>query len=157
ARWVLPGEPIEIAGLSLPKGMLYVGTGLPAIKEWALGAEPALLDPTLPVDKRSTDFEGRLMSYWPSYSDIHPASRAAYLQWLARGGSPPEAVSGYVSLFSYGLERPLLSHNPRSDTPITEIATIRAEIERLLGIYGSNNPFRRYGSNLNGLGILLRR
>lgn len=157
ARWVLPGEPVEVAGFSLPKGMLYVGSGLPAIKEWALETEPALLDPALPVDKRSADFEGRLMSYWPSYSNIPPACRSAYLQWLAGGRSAPEAGIGYVFLFFYGLERRLLSDNAQSEIPVTEVDAIRAEIERLLAIYGSSNSFRRYASNLHGLGLLLRR
>jgi hypothetical protein len=95
ARWIPPGEPAEIAGFSLPQGMLYVGSGLRAIKEWAGDVEPALLDPRLPVGKHNPDFEGRQMSYWPSYSTIPPASRAAYLRWLA-GGRTPRALRASV-------------------------------------------------------------
>ncbi|HEX2223762.1 MAG TPA: TerB N-terminal domain-containing protein [Thermoanaerobaculia bacterium] len=157
ARWVPPGETVEVAGFSLPKGMLYVGRGLQPIKEWALDAEPALLDPTLPVDKHNADFEGRLMSYWPSYSDIPPACRSAYLQWLAGGRSAPKAGIGYVFLFFYGLERRMLFDNTQSQVPTPEIDAICAELERLLAIYGGSNSFRRYASNLHGLGLLLRR
>lgn len=157
AHWVPPGETVEVAGFSLPKGMLYVGSGLQAVKEWALDAEPALLDSSLPIDKRNADFEGRLMSYWPSYSNIPPACRSAYLQWLAGGRSAPEAGIGYVFLFFYGLERRMLFDNAQSKVPAAEIDAIRAEIERLLAIYGGSNSFRRYASNLHGLGLLLRR
>lgn len=156
-RWVPPGESVEVAGYSLPLGMLYVGRGLPAIKDWTSDAEPALLDPTLPVDKRNADVQGSLMSYWPSYSNIPPSCRSAYLQWLAGGRSAPDAGIGYVFLFFYGLERRLLYDNGRSEIPITEIDAIRAEVERLLGIYRSSNSFRRYASAFHGLGLLLRR
>lgn len=156
-RWVPPGEPVEVAGHSLPQGMLYVGRGLSAIKDWAHDAEPALLDPTLPVDKRNADVQGSLMSYWPSYSNIPPSCRSAYLQWLAGGRSAPDAGIGYVFLFFYGLERRLLHDNGRSEIPITEIDAIRAEVERLLSIYRSSNSFRRYASAFHGLSLLLRR
>lgn len=156
-RWVPPGEPIEVAGFSLPSGMLYFGSGLQPVKQWALDAEPALLDPTLPVDRRSADFDGRLMTYWPSYSTIHPTCRSAHLQWLAGGRSAPTAGIGYVFLFFYGLERRLLYDHSRSEVPTAEIDAIRAEVERLLTIYGGNNSFRRYASTLHGLGLFLRR
>ena len=137
--------------------MLYVGSGLSAAKAWGSDAEPALLDPTLPVDKRNADFQGGLMPYWPSYSNIHPSCRSAYLQWLAGGRSAPETGIGYVFLFFYGLERRMLFDNSRSEIPIAEIDAIRAEIERLLGIYRGSNSFRRYASTFHGLGLLLRR
>jgi hypothetical protein len=137
--------------------MLYVGSGLQPVKEWALDAEPALLDPSLPIDKRSADFDGRLMTYWPSYSNIPPACRSAYLQWLAGGRSAPTAGIGYVFLFFYGLERRLLFDNSRSEVSPTEADAIRAEVARLLGIYRNSNSFRRYASTFHDLGFLLRR
>lgn len=157
ARWIPPGETAEVAGFPLPNGMLYVGSSLPPVKEWALEAEPALLDPSLPIDKRSADFDGRLMTYWPSYSTIPPACRSAYLQWLAGGRNSPTAGIGYVFLFFYGLERRLLFDNTRSEVSPTEADSIRAEVARLLGIYRNSNSFRRYASTFHDLNLLLRR
>ncbi|MFP5287987.1 MAG: TerB N-terminal domain-containing protein, partial [Thermoanaerobaculia bacterium] len=137
--------------------MLYIGEGLQPVKEWALEAEPALLDPSLPIDKRSADFDGRLMTYWPSYSNIPPACRSAYLQWLAGGRSAPAAGIGYVFLFYYGLERRLLFDNSRSEVSPSEVDAIRSEVARLLGIYRNSNSFRRYASTFHDLGLLLRR
>ena len=137
--------------------MVYVGSGLPSVKEWATGVEPALIDPTLRVDARGADFEGRQMSYWPSYSAIPPTCRSAYLRWLACGRSAPEAGIGYVFLFFYGLERRVLYDNTRTEVASVEIDAIRAEVERLLGIYGSNDSFRRYASTFHGVGLMLRR
>jgi hypothetical protein len=48
------------------------------------------------------------MGYWPLYSGIDPASRAAYLHWLTGGRKAPEAYIGYVFLFFYGIERRVL-------------------------------------------------
>jgi len=157
ARWVPPGESVQVAGFSLPNGMLYVGRKLPPVKQWAREVEPALLDPTLPVDRRSIDVEGRLMTYWPSYSTINPASRTAYLSWLAGGRKAPEIAIGYVFLFFYGLERRLLFDHMQSKIPPAEIDAIQTEVARLLGIYGGSNSFRGYAARLQGLGVLLRR
>src|SRR5690606_25709251 len=80
--WVPPGESVTIQGRVLSGGMLYVGTNLPGVSAYA-GAEPALINPKLPGTHRSPDQTGTQMGYWPSYSEISPASRAAYLDWLA--------------------------------------------------------------------------
>jgi uncharacterized tellurite resistance protein B-like protein len=157
ARWVPPGQAVEVAGRALPGGMLYVGSGLPAVREWASEAEPALIDPGLPVAKQNPDLAGRQMPYWPSYAGIQPACRAGYLHWLAGGRSAPDAAIGYVFLFFYGLERRMLFDNARSDISLDESGAIQSEVERLLGIYGSNSSFRRYASTFHGLGLLFRR
>jgi tellurite resistance protein len=137
--------------------MIYVGSGLPPVKEWATGVEPALIDPKLPTDPRGADFEGRQMPYWPSYSAIPAACRSAYLRWLAGGRNAPEVGIGYVFLFLYGLERRLLYDNTRTEVPTVEVDAIRTEVVRLLGIYSSNSSFRRYASTFHGVSLMLRR
>lgn len=156
ARWVPPGESIDIAGFSIPGGMLYFGTGLEPIKDWRGPTEPALVDPGLRIQTSGADFEGKLMPYWPSYSAIPPTSRAAYLSWLAGGRSAPEAAVGFVFLFFYGIERRLLFDHAKSPISLAEREALQAEVERLLRIYGHSNSFRRYASTLHGLGLLLR-
>ncbi len=156
AKWVPPGEAVEVAGFSIPGGMLYFGTGLPPIKEWRVATEPALINPGLRVQTSGADLEGKLLSYWPSYTEIHPTSRAAYLTWLAGGRCAPDAAIGFVFLFFYGLERRLLFDHAQSPIPPAEREAIQSEVERLLQIYGHSNSFRRYASTLHGLGFLLR-
>ena len=138
-------------------GMLYVGSGLPSVKEWAAAVEPALIDPTLRVNTREADFEGRQMSYWPSYSGIPAPCRSAYLHWLAGGRCAAETYIGYVFLFFYGLERRALHESTRMDEPAPEIDAIRSDVERLLTLYGRNDSFRRYASTFHGVSLLLRR
>ena len=79
------------------------------------------------------------MHYWPCYSMIDPASRAAYLHWLASGRKDPAAAVGYVFLFFYGIERRVLVDAQTSEQARSEIDGLLAEVERLLGIYGGKS------------------
>jgi tellurite resistance protein len=110
--------------------------------------EPALIDPSLPVDQRAPDYAGTKMGYWPSYSSIPPDCRAAYQHWLLDGRRAPGAHIGYVFLYFYGLERRLLVDSQRSPAARAEHPTLVREVERLLRIYGANGSFSGYAGNL---------
>jgi hypothetical protein len=146
AAWVPAGQLVRVGGCSISGGLLYVGRKLTA----ASGGkpDPALIDPSLGVDHRAADYVGAYMGYWPSYSTIAPACRAAYLQWLANGRHAPNAYIGYVFLYFYGLERRLLIDAQRSAAARAEREMLVAEIRRLLGIYGTNGSFRSYAESL---------
>ncbi|MCW5892810.1 MAG: TerB N-terminal domain-containing protein [bacterium] len=145
ARWVQPGETVEIAERRITAGMLWIGTGLAAVNTH--GHEPALIDPSLPVDESAADVSGDGMPYSPSYAGIDPQCRAAYLAWLANGRCSSEFDVGYVFLFYYGLERRLL-HEDRAEVVGTdEVAAIREEIERLLTLY-PRGSFPSYAQGL---------
>lgn len=145
ARWVPPGESLEVAGLSLPGGMLYVGTGLRACSG---KTDPCLIDPNLSVAGHG-DYRTGDMGYWPSYADISPTARRAYLRWLAGGRKDPEADVGYVFLFFYGLERRVILDFARSPESKSEWPAIARELRRLLAVYGpKSGSFERYGSEL---------
>ncbi len=145
AYWLPAGQPVTVGGYAIPGGQVYVGRGLPAVRGgWQ--PEPALIDPGLPVNSRHPDWAGAGLSYWPSYDQIPPASRAAYLAWLAGGRREPAAPIGYVFLFFYGLERRLLADAAQSTAARAEAATVTAEVGRLLSIYGHNRSFRGYAT-----------
>ena len=80
------------------------------------------------------------MPYWPSYSEIGPNSRAAYLDWLATGRSDRRYGVGHVFLYFYGLERRFFidSSGPHERRIIID------EVDRLLQIYGDHRSVRRY-------------
>ncbi|WP_414470629.1 TerB N-terminal domain-containing protein [Microvirga sp. M2] len=121
--------------------MIYVGEHLYT----AGGAqqENCLINPKLKVAATGADTTGSRMPYWPSYADIPPTSRRAYLEWLAGGRKDPHVGIGYVFLFFYGLERRFLV-----DRAAHEATVISSEIRRLLTIYGENYSFRNYASML---------
>lgn len=130
-----------MAGLVISGGMLYFTERATQFGQ----SEPSLIDATLRVARSPMNLTERQMPYWPSYRSITPEARRAYLQWLAGGRREP-ADAGYVFLFFYGLERRVLIDAPSDPQAKTEIPAIKAEVERLLGLYGDNNSFRGYAT-----------
>jgi len=155
--WVPAGQSVTIDGRQIG-GMVYFGSGLKPVSTYRNGIEPALLDPRRKVSWSKPDLLGRLMPYWPSYYEMDPACRAAYLQWLVQGRQDPAVSIGYVFLFFYGIERRVLVDAQISDWARAEIDGLLAEVERLLQIYGGNHSFRGYaGSFLDSARFLHRR
>jgi uncharacterized tellurite resistance protein B-like protein len=146
AVWAPAGQLVRVGGCSISGGLIYVGRELAATA--GEGPDPALIDPGLGVDHKVPDYAGANMDYWPSYSTIAPACRAAYLQWLAHGRHAPHAYIGYVFLYFYGLERRLLVDAQQSAAARSEREMLLAEVRRLIGIYGTNGSFRGYATDL---------
>lgn len=145
AMWIPLGQAIDVGGLSVPGGFVYVGTKLPTPS----GAnDPCLIDPTKPV-ARQGDYTERQMGYWPSYSEVSAGARRAYLNWLAGGRKDPQADVGYVFLFFYGLERRAIIDAAEDEAARAEWPAIASELRRLLSIYGEKSgSFRGYASAL---------
>ncbi len=144
-RWVRASETVQIGGLTIPGGMLYVGPHLAALNG---DDEPALINPRLRVAAHG-DYRVQHTNYWPSYGDITPHARRAYLQWLAEGRSHPDCDIGLVFLFFYGLERRIFVDSKNEEEARGEWPGILAEIRRLLRIYGERSgSFKRYAGEL---------
>jgi uncharacterized tellurite resistance protein B-like protein len=140
--WIGPGQSVSIAGYAIPDAMIYVGRKLSAPQR---SVEPSLINPSLRVNSRQPDTEGHGLNYWPAYDQISPESRAAYLEWLARGRRNPSAPLGYVFLFMYGLERRVLVDMQGSDSLNSELVPIRAEMQALMDVYATQSySFQSY-------------
>jgi uncharacterized tellurite resistance protein B-like protein len=135
---------VEIHGIRISGGLIYVGRTLTQVRGY--GIEPSLIDPSLPIQTFSPN---EALPYWPSYSEISPAWRGAYLRWLEGGRLDPTVDVGLVFLFFYGLERRILAE--KSQVAETEWLEIRAEIERLIRTYGQSRSFRNYASSFLGI------
>lgn len=145
-----------MAGHEIAGGMLYVGSKLRRLRSsYGSDVDPALIDPSLRVDRHRPDRGGETMDYWPSYSTISEGARAAYLEWLAGGRRDPGAYVGYVFLFFYGLERRLLVDAPSSEVARAETSQLLTEVERLLSLYGESSSFRGYATGFLEVGRLL--
>lgn len=145
ASWIPPGRPIQLAGLTIPGGMIYVGTSLPAPSG---GNDPCLIDPSKKLSKAG-DFTERQTPYWPSYSEITPSARRAYLEWLAQGRRNPKADVGFVFLFFYGLERRAILDASHGEDAKADWSAIAKELQELLAVYGpASGSFRGYGTRL---------
>lgn len=141
-RWIPPGQPVTVQGLVIPEGMVYVDTD-------ARLPDAGLIDLSLKVSfDRNRDYTISQLGYWPRYSDASPASRGAYLAWLADGKQAPNADIGFVFLYFYGLERRILVDAAADPAAAAELPLLRAEIVRLLDIYADNGSFRGYANSL---------
>lgn len=151
AVWVPPGQPIRLESALVRGGAIYVGPALTAAQGFHQG-EPSLIDPSLPVNFAQPDWAGECLKYWPSYHQLTPEGRAAFLSWLSWGREAPTMPIGYVFLYLYGLERRSLVDATRSPVAQGELPWILSEVERLLKIYGTTgSSFTGYGSKLASL------
>ena len=149
ATWIRPGQSVTVAGTNIPGGMVYVGASL---RTPGGRADPCLLDPSKKVAERADYTDRNLMGYWPSYSEISPEARRAYLNWLESGRQDPTVDIGYVFLYFYGLERRAIidgsSDGDAAKAAEADLPAIAKEVRRLLGIYGSRNgSFKRYATD----------
>lgn len=144
-KWIPAGQSVEVCGLTIPGGMIYLGTTL----KTPYGAnDPALIDPAKSVSAQS-DFRERQTDYWPNYADISPSARRAYLEWLAQGRRHPEADVGYVFLYFYGLERRAIVDGAKDASAKADWPLIAQELRELVNVYGEkSDSFRRYASEL---------
>ena len=144
-RWVPPGESIEVAGVNLPGGMLYVGGRLKALNG---STEPCLISGQHTV-ARVGNYRARQMGYWTSYTEASPEERRAYLNWLSEGRSHPDCDIGYVFLFFYGLERRVIADSRDDPAARNDWPAIIVELRRLLAIYGEKSgSFNRFAGEL---------
>lgn len=136
ARWIPPGEAVEVQGLVLPGGMLYVGKTLRGQNR---DVEPALINPELPLSvKKGDESRAFATNYAPDYHQANRSDRRAYLQWLAGGRQNPAASIGLPMLFFFGLERRLVYDAAKKPEVLRDRDAILAEIERLLTVYGAH-------------------
>jgi len=146
AVWIPPGQSISVEDREIPGGMLYFGTRLRS--EAYSSDEPSLINPNVPVNWSNPTNSSIDIGYWPSYSEISPGSRAAYLNWLIGGRCDPECNIQYVFIFFYGLERRFFIDMARSDSAKEDLVQIVVEVKRLIDIYGSNRSFVSYADSL---------
>lgn len=145
-QWVRPMSTIRIGKYSIERGFIYIGGILNDINDHY--TESSLIDPSLTINEKSPDHSADGVGYWPSYSDISPSSRAAYLEWLASDRSNPETPIAFVFLYFYGLERRLLIDSSYSVVSAEERVELIQELYRLKDIYGGNRSFNGYVNNL---------
>ncbi|ABD07245.1 conserved hypothetical protein [Rhodopseudomonas palustris HaA2] len=138
ARWIGAGDTTEVRGAKIRAGLFYLGSAV-ALRD-GRSTDQYVVNPKLPV-AAPPDVSGSSMPYWPSYADIPPRARRAYIDWLAGGRRDPTYGVGYVFLFFYGLEHRLFIDRDRASTP-----AVVQEVEELLSVYGHSGSLRRYAA-----------
>ena len=125
--WVPPGQPVQVHGITLADGMVYVGQGEDHQREVN---EPSAIDPTLPVKggaERSFGYD----EFWLSYASFDPETRRDYLRWLASGRRDPDIGFEYILLFLFGLERRVCVDIVMDRSLAWELPLIRDEVSAI--------------------------
>ncbi len=135
ARWLAPGDGIQINGLSIPGGMIYIGSRLSTPNGIT---EPSLINAGLTVAP-SGDYRSIASSYWHNYTDLSSTERHAYLDWLAGGRSAANCASGYVLIFLFGLERRVLVDGVKDPSSKQDWPAIKNELRRISALYGETD------------------
>ncbi|MBD2747303.1 TerB N-terminal domain-containing protein [Microvirga sp. BT688] len=139
---------VRLQGITLTSGLFYLGESLRSV---AGPQENCLINPALavaavarPIPEEPDDR--------PSYENLPPVARRAYLDWMAGGCRAPGADKRWGLLRLFGLEHRLFRESARGEE--TELI---AEAERLLGLYGDDQYIRlRYECFLETAAILVR-
>ena len=134
-RWVPYGSPIEVHGRDV-NGLVYLGRGSLMDRQWQ--SDPSFIDTDLPVDARADNREGSGIKAWDGYADLHPRSRATYLEWLGCGCDGVSVASAYALLHFHGLERRFLF----DDSSEEDRFHIRLRVKHLLELHGADRKTR---------------
>lgn len=133
--------------------MVYVGENFPGRDG---PPDPCLIDPLKAVDLRADYNQAHAHEDRPSYADMSPSARGAYLKWLADGRSGPDADISNIWLFFFGLERRVLLDFQADKTLLAELPIIAKELLRLLKHYGKTSSLfqRKCGELLDVVNLL---
>ncbi|WP_284273282.1 TerB N-terminal domain-containing protein [Bradyrhizobium iriomotense] len=138
ARWVRADERVKLGNVEIGGGLFYLGDGVAV--PGGVTAQYAI-NPNLSAQAQRADIGGSSMPYWPSYADMSPAARRAFLDWMLGGRRDPAYGIGLVFIFFYGLEHRMFVEQG------DDAASLVDEVKRLLAIYGANGSFHHYANN----------
>jgi hypothetical protein len=145
--WVPADQTVEVGGYTIP-GMVYVGDSLASVRNYNT-PEISLIYPKLKVGSQP-NFKEDLQQFQVPYGQMRPASRAAYLEWLATGRRSEQVSKNHLWLFFYGLERRVFydllgsasSNRPKEQSEIiNELDLILAEVRQLQQTYGDRDRY----------------
>jgi hypothetical protein len=114
ARWVEPKESVTVQGIPISGGLFYVGVSI-VVEDHEI--DKYVINPKLAARSSSPDVTGTSMPYWPSYAEITPAARRAFLDWMSGGRQGATYGVGHVFLFFYGLEHRQFIDRDLASTP----------------------------------------
>ena len=148
-QWIPAGESVTIQGRVIRKGMVYLKTddlfdGDDKITDYAI-------DTVLPIISQHESPEIDSHARLNSYASMSESGRSAYLNWLSRGASDPEAPLSFVLLYLTGIEYRVVYEKDAS-----ELNQIFQEILRLRATYGHHASFLEQTDQLIDIFLVLK-
>ncbi|MBO6761605.1 MAG: TerB N-terminal domain-containing protein [Roseivirga sp.] len=145
-KWIMPGEEVSIKSKTISKGLFYFGGVLKG--ENYNETESSLVDETLQIKESQYTYTDSSLGYWPSFIDLSPSCRGAYIDWLASDRDMSDTPIGYLFIYFYGLERRIIKDYKDGLVGDEECLQICNEIIRLRSVFRDNYSFNSYSSNL---------
>lgn len=151
-RWVEAQDKAELSAGVTVFGPLYFGD--PAGVESEV-VEPSQVQPALAIDALHPDWSPVTGS--PSYAQLSPAARAAYVAWLADRRRYAGAPEAFPLLYLYGLERRMATDLPTEPRATAAIEDLQVAVQELREKYRRHETFEFAAVNLKQLLERLRR
>jgi uncharacterized tellurite resistance protein B-like protein len=148
--WYPPNQSVQFQDLKLKGGMFYF---TPKYLDWP--GEPSAIISFASV-RGQADSPSNDLGYYPSYQDLSPSQRRAYLEWLANGRRDPhpeQRALGYLFLFFYGIERRIILEKDRDPALIEELLALLQHYQphhKSRSLRGYFLSLAHYGSLLKG-------
>lgn len=131
ARWIAPGETVDIHGVDVSGGFFYTGD---VQRSHADSIEACVIDVRFDVARDGADPSAGLGSVALSYGGFTPEQRRAYLEWLASDRKKSDINTGYLFFYLYGLERRVLVDGAAGKVSGDEFNAIAKELRRLINL-----------------------
>jgi len=139
-QWHPFGTAVRIAKGSISNGGFYSCQGV--------GPCTGAVDETLPIPaKAKPDWQAANVGYWPTYHQLTPHQRLAYLGYLSSSRRAKHIGQTYLWLYVYNLEYRLLVESTDS-VPDAEFEVLIAELDALRQNYADLSAVRRYLPNM---------
>ncbi|MEM5436978.1 TerB N-terminal domain-containing protein [Paraburkholderia diazotrophica] len=131
ARWIAPGEHVELGGIAVEGGFFYAGD---VQRSHADSIEACVIDARFDFAREGADPSESLGSTALSYGGLTPAQRRTYVEWLASDRRKSDVHTGYLFFYLYGLERRVLVDGAAGKVRGDEFNAIAKELRRLLNL-----------------------
>ena len=148
-QWIPARESVTIQGRVIRKGMVYLKTNDLTDDENKI--TDYAIDTVLPVISQHEVPEFDSHARLNSYASMSETGRSAYLNWLSKGASDPEAPLSFVLLYLTGIEYRVVYEKDSS-----ELNLIFQEILRLRATYGHHASFLEQTDQLIDIFLILK-
>ncbi|GMO31074.1 MAG: hypothetical protein Ta2F_06200 [Termitinemataceae bacterium] len=129
-RWIMSGDTVTISGHEISCGLFYFGTYLPSKY---CETEPSMLNPKLSFPNIYKKVSPRPLPYSIDYSDLYPAERLSYVEWLKAGRPMDSTTKGwFLVMFLKGIERRMFVDDQCGLVKQPEKLVIKKEFERII-------------------------
>jgi hypothetical protein len=150
-RWVLPGESLDIANITISGGYFYEGTTGRGGPE---SIDGCAVDPRADVSQdwgRATDSPS---SFRLSYRNLTAEQRRIYLEWLGSTREKSDINENYYQLYLYGFERRILIDAAVGKVAKEELRELARELKRIIALSDDYTWQRHVRELYNYAGLL---